>query len=75
MNNKKNQKIELQQEYIFDNKDVNVSLPKFELSDVDDLKYLFEKYLITVKRNKPNQKAANLLKTMIDVTQVKSFIK
>ena len=57
------------EEYIFDNKEVDVSLPGSELSDIDSLKYFFEKYLFSVERGKPNQNGATILKMWIDIIQ------
>ena len=62
-----------QENYIFDNKNVEVTLPVAELSDVESLTYLFEKYKFTVERGKPNLRMANLLKTYIDIIQVKEI--
>ena len=56
------------------NGEVEVSLPYSEPSDIENLTYLFEKYKSTVERGKPNLRAANLLKTYIDVIQVKEAI-
>lgn len=56
-----------------DNKNIEVSLPGAELSDIENLTYLFEKYKFTVERGKPNLRAANLLKTYIDIIQVKEL--
>lgn len=61
-------------DYMFDNKDVEVSLPGTELSDIENLTWFFEKYKSTVERGRPNLRAANLLKTYIDVIQVKEVI-
>jgi len=61
-----------QKEYILDNKEVDVSLPGCELSDVDSLKYFFQKYLFSVENGKPNQNTATILKTWIDIIQQKS---
>ena len=66
-------KLEYQEEYVFDNKEVDISLPSAELSDIDNLKYFFEKYLFSVERGKPNQRMANILKTLIDVILVKNL--
>jgi hypothetical protein len=44
-----------------------------ELSDIQNLTYLFEKYKFTVERGKPNLRAAKLLKTYIDIIQVKEI--
>lgn len=66
-------KLEYQQEYIFDNKKVDISLPSSELSDLDSLIYFFEKYKLSVKSGKPNQRAATILKLWIDIIQQKSF--
>lgn len=66
-------KLEYQEEYVFDNKDVDISLPSAELSDIDSLKYFFHKYLFSVERGKPNQKMASNLKAFIDVIQVKNL--
>ena len=62
-------KLEYQKVYIFDNKKVDVSLPDSELSDIDSLKYFFEKYLFSVERGKPNQNGATILKLWIDIIQ------
>jgi hypothetical protein len=67
-------KLPYQKEYVFDNIDVEVSLPGAELSDIENLTWFFEKYKSTVERGKPNLRAANLLKTYIDVIQVKEAI-
>ena len=64
-------KLKYQEEYIFDNKEVDVSLPGSELSDIDSLKYFFEKYLFSVERGKPNQNGATILKMWIDIIQQK----
>jgi hypothetical protein len=61
-----------QEEYVFDNKEVNTSLPGCELSDIDSLKYFFQKYLSSVENGKPSQRMSNQLKTMIDIIQVKN---
>jgi thymidylate synthase len=66
--------IPYQKEYVFDNREVETSLSGAELSDIENLTYLFEKYKSTVERGKPNLRAANLLKTYIDVIQVKEVI-
>ena len=66
-------KLEYQQEYVFDNKEVDISLPSAELLNIDSLKYFFNKYLFSVERGKPNQKAANNLKTLIDTIQVNNL--
>ena len=60
-----------QTDYMFDNKDVDVSLPSVELSDIENLTYFFEKYKFTVERGSPNLRAADLLKAYIDVILVK----
>jgi len=49
------------------------SLPWTELSDSENLEYFFESYKRTVDRGKPNQRAAEQLKTYIDIIQVKSI--
>ena len=64
-------KLEYQEEYVFDNKEVSISLPGCELSDIDSLKYFFEKYLFSVERGKPNQNGATILKLWIDIIQQK----
>ena len=56
-----------------DNKNVEGALPGAELSDVENLTYLFEKYKFTVERGKPNLRMAKLLKTYIDIIQVKEI--
>ena len=56
-----------------DNKNVEGTLPGAELSDIENLTYLFEKYKFTVERGKPNLRAAKLLKTYIDIIQVKEI--
>lgn len=66
--------IPYQTDYMFDNKDVEVSLPGTELSDIENLKYFFEKYKLTLERGRPNLRAANLLKTYIDTIQIKAVI-
>lgn len=58
-----------QEEYIFDNKEVNTSLPGCELSDIDSLKYFFQKYLSSVENGKPSQNGARILKLWIDIIQ------
>ena len=58
-----------QEEYIFDNKEVSTSLPGEELSDVDSLKYFFQKYLLSVENGKPSQNSATILKLWIDIIQ------
>ena len=65
--------LDYQNEYILDNKEVDVSLPDCELSDVDSLKYFFQKYLFSVENGKPNQNAATILKTWIDIIQQRSI--
>ena len=65
--------LEYQQEYIFDNKKVDISLPISELSDLDRLIYFFEKYKFSVESGKPNQRAAAILKLWVDIIQQKSF--
>ena len=45
-----------------------------ELSDIENLIYLFEKYKFTVERGKPNLRAANLLKTYIDIIQINNIV-
>lgn len=52
------------------NLDKQYTLPGAELSDIENLIYLFEKYKFTVERGKPNVRAANLLKTYIDIIQI-----
>jgi hypothetical protein len=64
--------IEYQEEYIFDNKEVSISLPEGELSDIDSLKYFFQKYISSVENAKPSQSKATILKTWIDIIQQKS---
>jgi len=66
-------KLEYQEEYVFYNKEVDISLPSAELSDIDSLKYFFHKYLFSVERGRPNQNVANILKLWIDVIQVKNL--
>jgi len=66
--------IKFQEEYIFDNKEVNTSLPGDELSDVDSLKYFFQKYLLSVENGKPSQNGARVLKLWIDLIQQKNTI-
>ena len=56
-----------------DNKNVEGTLPGAELSDIENLTYLFEKYKSTVECGKPNLRAAKLLKTYIDIIQVKEI--
>jgi hypothetical protein len=56
-----------------DNNNIEVSLPGAELSDIENLTYLFEKYKFTVERGKPNLRMANLLKKYIDIIQVKEL--
>ena len=58
-----------QEGYIFDNKEVNTSLPVCELSDIDSLKYFFQKYLFSVENEKPSQNGATILKMWIDIIQ------
>ena len=65
--------LDYKNEYILDNKEVDVSLPGCELSDVDSLKYFFQKYLFSVENGKPNQNAATILKTWIDIIQQRSI--
>jgi hypothetical protein len=67
-------KIPYQKEYVFDNREVETSLPGAELSDIENLTWFFEKYKSTVECGRPNLRAANLLKTYIDVIQVKEVI-
>jgi len=72
----KKKDIPYQTDYMFDNKDVEVSLPGAELSDIENLEYFFEKYKLTLERGRPNLRAANLLKTYIDTIQInKTWIK
>ncbi len=66
-------KLEYREEYVFDNKEVDITLPSAELSDIADLKYFFHKYLFSVERGRPNQRMANNLKTFIDIIQVKNL--
>ena len=66
-------KLTYQKDYIFDNKEVDESLPGIELSDVDSLKYFFQKYLFSVENGKPNQNKATILKTWIDIIQAKTL--
>ena len=49
---------------------MNNIMKKQQLSETDDLKYIFNKYLDTVKRCKPNRRIANQLKLSIDTIQV-----
>ena len=56
-----------------DNNNIEVSLPGAELSDIENLTYLFEKYKFTVEHGKPNLRVANLLKKYIDIIQVKEL--
>ena len=74
MEEDKKKDIPYQKDWMFDNKEVEVSLPGPELSDIENLKYFFEKYKFTVERGRPNLRAANLLKTYIDTIQVKEAI-
>jgi hypothetical protein len=62
-------KIEYQEEYIFDNKEVNTLLHGCELSDIDGLKYFFQKYLFSVESRKPSQNGSTILKMWIDIIQ------
>jgi len=71
MNNLDN-KLPCQKEYVFDNREVKTSLPGAELSDVDSLKYFFQKYISSVENTKPSQSMANILKAWIDIIQQKS---
>ena len=48
-----------------------ISLPSSELSDVDSLKYVFEKYLFSVECGKPCEIEATILKLWIDIIQQK----
>ena len=57
-------KLEYQEEYVFDNKEVSISLPGCELSDIDSLKYLF-----SIENGKPSQNGATILKLWIDIIQ------
>jgi len=66
--------IPYQKEYVFDNIEVETSLPGAELSDIENLTWFFEKYKSTLERGRPNLRAANLLKTYIDVIQAKEVI-
>jgi hypothetical protein len=70
--NKLDNDFPFQKEYIFDNEEVEVSLPSCELSDIDSLKYFFQKYLFSVENGKPSQSSATILKTWIDIIQQKS---
>jgi hypothetical protein len=56
------------------NLDKQSSLPGVELSELENLMYFFEKYKSTVERGKPSLRAANLLKTYIDIIQIKNAI-
>jgi len=47
------------------------TLPSQPLSDLESLEYFYTMYKRTVERGKPNLRAANLLKTYIDIIQVK----
>jgi hypothetical protein len=67
--NKLDNKLPYQKEYVFDNKEVTISLPGCEPSDIDSLKYFFQKYLFSVENGKPSQNGAILLKTWIDIIQ------
>ena len=67
--NKLDNKLPYQKEYVFDNKEVNISLPECESSDINSLKYFFQKYLFSVENGKPSQNGAILLKTWIDIIQ------
>ena len=58
-----------------DNNNIEVSLPGEGLSDIENLMYLFEKYKFTVEQGKPNPRAAEQLKTYINLIQVKSILK
>ena len=69
-NNIKMNNLPYDKEYIFDNKEVDISLPGIELSDVENLNYFFHKYKVSVESGKPNQRMANLLKRYIDIIQV-----
>lgn len=62
-------KLEYQEEYIFDNRKVDTSLPGCELSYIDSLKYFFQKYLFSVENEKPCQNRATILKMWIDIIQ------
>jgi hypothetical protein len=70
----KKKDIPYQKDWMFDNKEVEVSLPNPELSDIENLNYFFKKYKSTVKSGRPNLRAAKLLQTYIDVIQVKEAI-
>ena len=70
--NKLDKDYHYQKEYIFDNKKVEESLPGAEISDIDSLKYFFQKYLFSVENGKPSQSNATILKTWIDIIQQKS---
>ena len=61
--------LEYQEVYILDNKEVNTSLPSSELSDIDSLKYFFQKYLFSVENGNPSQNGATILKMWIDIIQ------
>ena len=56
----------------YNNKKVEVSLPGAEISDIDSLKYFFQKYLFSVENGKPSQSSATILKIWIDIIQQKS---
>ena len=56
------------------NLDKQSSLPGVELSELENLMYFFEKYKSTVECGKPSLRAANLLKTYIDIIQIKNAI-
>jgi hypothetical protein len=53
------------------NNETEISLPGAALSDIDSLKYFFEKYLFSVEHGKPNQNQARILKLWIDIIQQK----
>ena len=65
-------KLDYQSEYIFENKDVDISLPDSKLSDIDSLEYFFRKYLFSVENGKPNQNNATRLKSWVDIIQAKT---
>ena len=66
-------KLYYQNEYILDNKEVDTSLPGCKLSDIDSLKYFFQKYLSSVENGNPNRNNATILKTWIDIIQQRSM--
>ena len=52
----------------------DLSLPDQPLSDLENLEYFYTMYKRTVEKGRPNHRMAELLKTYIDIIQVKTLI-